>query len=145
LVFLFLLTKTSFIRFINQSLFLLHHLVHSSDPIVRLHDKLQHFSYFDNLVHMFIVSFGQFSYADPPDWIDIEGKKELECLVGTLLIDCTSYISNLCCLDIARGLLDLAVDGPEGVSIWAAYQIEIDSETDDEEREARLMDDDMQS
>jgi len=55
------------------------------------------------------------------------------------------HLGNLCCLDIARGLLDLAVDGPEGVSIWAAYQIELDSETDDEEREARLMDDDMQS
>jgi len=96
LISLFDLTKASFIRFINQSLFLLHHLVHSSEPIVRLHDKLQHCPYFDNLVHMFIVSFGQFSYADPPDWIDIEGKKELECLVGTLLIDCTCYISSTC-------------------------------------------------
>jgi len=84
LVSLSALTKSSFIRFINQTLFLLHHLVHSSEPIVRLHDKLQHFSYLDNFVHMFIVSFGQFSYADPPDWIDIEEKVELECLVGTL-------------------------------------------------------------
>jgi len=33
---------------------------------------------------MFILSFGQLSYADPPDWIDVEGKVELECLVGTL-------------------------------------------------------------
>lgn len=77
-------TRPRFIRFINQTLFLLHHLVHSSKPIVRLHDKLQHCPYFDNLVHMFILSFGQLSYADPPDWIDVEGKVELECLVGTL-------------------------------------------------------------
>lgn len=127
------LTKSQsrlFIRFINQTLFLLHHLVHSSKPIVRLHDKLQHCPYFDNLVHMFILSFGQLSYADPPDWIDVEGKVELECLV-----------------DIARSLLDLTVDGPEGDSILAAYQMEPDNETetDDEEKEARLMDSDIQS
>jgi hypothetical protein len=49
--------------------------------------------------------------------------------------------------DTARDLLELAVDGPEGDSVWAAYQMELEneSETDDEEREARLMDDDMRS
>ncbi|KXN85360.1 hypothetical protein AN958_11460 [Leucoagaricus sp. SymC.cos] len=120
------------IRLINQSLFLLHHLVHSFEPMIRLHDKLQRAPHrnLSNLVHMFVVSFGQLSYADPPGWLDSEGKSELECLVDT-----------------ARGLLDLVVDGPEGDSVWAAYQMEPDgnqSETDDEEREARLMDSDMQ-
>ncbi|KAF5354663.1 hypothetical protein D9756_005378 [Leucocoprinus leucothites] len=120
------------IRFISQNLFLLHYLIYSSEPTIRLHDKLQHYSHqnLNNLVHMFVVSFGQLSYADPPDWIDGEGKAELECLVDT-----------------ARDLLDLAVDGPEGDSVWEAYQMEPDSEseTDDEEREARLMDSNMQS
>ncbi|KAJ3570275.1 hypothetical protein NP233_g4514 [Leucocoprinus birnbaumii] len=122
----------SIIRFINQTLFLLHHLVHSSEPIIRLHDKLQHCLHQNlaNLVHMFVVGFGQLSYADPPDWIDAEGKAQLEFLA-----------------EFARDLLDLAVDGPESDSVWAAYQMEPDndSETDDEEREARLMETDMQS
>lgn len=53
----------------------------------------------------------------------------------------------MCLPDIARSLLDLTVDGPEGDSILAAYQMEPDNETetDDEEKEARLMDSDIQS
>jgi hypothetical protein len=43
---------------------------------------------------------------------------------------------------MARDLLDLVVEGPEGDSVYAAYQIETDegSITDDEEMEARLLD-----
>jgi hypothetical protein len=69
----------------NQGLFLLHNLVHAPEPSIRLHDKLQHSPHrsFNNLVHMFVVSFGQISYSDPPDWIDGESKIELEGLVGT--------------------------------------------------------------
>lgn len=33
-------------------------------------------------MHMFVVSFGQLSYSDPPEWIDAEGKAELESLAG---------------------------------------------------------------
>lgn len=43
---------------------------------------------------------------------------------------------------MARNLLDLVVEGPEGDSIYAAYQSDPEegSITDDEEREARLLD-----
>jgi hypothetical protein len=43
---------------------------------------------------------------------------------------------------MARNLLDLVVEGPEGDSVYAAYQSELDegSITDDEEMEARLLD-----
>lgn len=49
-------------------------------------------------------------------------------------------------IEPARELLDLVVDGPEGDSVWAAYQMEPEneSETDEEEREARRMEDGMQ-
>ncbi|EKM81043.1 hypothetical protein AGABI1DRAFT_127085 [Agaricus bisporus var. burnettii JB137-S8] len=114
------------IRSMNQGLFLLHNLVHASEPSIRLHDKLQHSSHrnLNNLVHMFTVSFGQMSYSDPPDWIDGESKAELEGLV-----------------EPARELLDLVMDGPESDSVWIAYQMEPenDSDEDEEEIEARLM------
>jgi hypothetical protein len=43
---------------------------------------------------------------------------------------------------MARDLLDLVVEGPEGDSVYAAYQSDVDegSVTDDEEMEARLLD-----
>jgi hypothetical protein len=52
--------------------------------MIRLLDKLQHSSHrsLNNLVNMFVVSFGQLSYADPPGWLDAEEKTELESLVG---------------------------------------------------------------
>lgn len=42
---------------------------------------------------------------------------------------------------MARELLDLVVDGPEGDSVWAAYQAEADQDslTDEDEMEARLI------
>lgn len=42
---------------------------------------------------------------------------------------------------MARELLDLVVDGPEGDSVWAAYQTEPDQDslTDEDEMEARLI------
>ncbi|KAF9451946.1 hypothetical protein P691DRAFT_722962 [Macrolepiota fuliginosa MF-IS2] len=117
---------------INQGLFLLHHLVYSPKPAVHLHEKLQHSVHrnLSNLVHMFVVGFGQLSYSEPPEWIDAKEKAELESLV-----------------EPARELLDLVVDGPEGDSIWAAYQMEPEneSETDEEEREARRIENDIQS
>lgn len=132
------------IRSIDQGLLLLHNLVHLSEPSIRLHEKLQrppHRS-LNNLVHMFVVSFGQLSYSDPPDWIDREGKMELENFVGKSSIHEILNVRADPFTEPARELLDLVVDGPEGDSIWAAYQMEPEneSETDEEEREARLMD-----
>jgi len=42
---------------------------------------------------------------------------------------------------MARDLLELVVEGPEGDSIWTVYQggSELESEVDDEEKEARLL------
>jgi hypothetical protein len=42
---------------------------------------------------------------------------------------------------MARDILELVVDGPEGDSVWAAFQTEPDEEStiDEEEMEARLM------
>jgi len=41
---------------------------------------------------------------------------------------------------MARDLLDLVVDGPEGDSIWAAYQVDTENNSDtDEEMEEEDM------
>jgi hypothetical protein len=42
---------------------------------------------------------------------------------------------------MARDLLDLVVEGPEGDNVWAAYQGEPDpgNDTDEEEMEAKLL------
>lgn len=42
---------------------------------------------------------------------------------------------------MAQDLLDLVVDGPEGDSIWAAYQVDTgsNSDTDEEDMEAKLL------
>jgi len=117
---------TSLIHTLNQSLFLLHHLVFGVEPVFNLRHKLHYAPHrpFNGITHMFIVSFGRLSYADSPDWIDASEKLELE-LVS----------------EMARDLLDLVVDGPEGDSVWAAYQADPDnaSDTDEEEMEAKLL------
>jgi len=43
--------------------------------------------------------------------------------------------------EIAREILEVVVDGPEGDNVWAAFQIEPEEEgaLDDEEIEARRM------
>lgn len=53
-------------------------------------------------------------------------------------------ISTSFSLEPARDLMDLIVEGPEGDSVWVAYQDgESDSVTeDDDEMEAQLLDDD---
>lgn len=42
---------------------------------------------------------------------------------------------------MARDLLDLVVEGPEGDSVYSAYQDDVEDEsvTDDEEMEARIL------
>lgn len=120
----------SIIRTTNQTLFLIHHLVFSTDPALNLRYQLQCATnrVFSNIIHMFIVTLGRLSYADPPEWADSQGRYELETLS-----------------EMSRDILELVVDGPEGDSIWAAFQVEPEpgSAVDDEELEARrIMDGD---
>jgi len=114
----------SSIRTVNQTVFLLHHLVFTPVPVFNLRHKLHYAPHrqFNGITHMFIVTFGRLSYADPPDWVDSDGKLELETIA-----------------EMARDLLSLVVEGPECDSVWAVYQTEVDekSDTDDEEMEAR--------
>lgn len=92
---------------------------------------------------MFIVSFGRLSYADPPDWIDASEKLELEIMSGAWLLFTSPLSPYRLTLgkEMARDLLDLVVDGPEGDSVWAAYQVDpdYDSDTDEEDMEANLL------
>lgn len=77
----------SIIRTTNETLFLIHHLVFSTDPALNLRYQLQRATnrVFNNIIHVFIVTLGRLSYADPPEWVDSQGRYELETLSGTLL------------------------------------------------------------
>ncbi|KAL5507293.1 hypothetical protein ACEPAH_6749 [Sanghuangporus vaninii] len=80
---------------------------------------------FNGLPHMFVVTIGRLSYADPPDWLDGELQTEIEKLT-----------------EPARDLMDLVVEGPESDSVWVAYQ-DSEGETvieNDDEIEARFID-----
>jgi hypothetical protein len=68
----------------NQTLFLLHHLVFSGEPVFNLRHKLLHAPHrqFNGINHMSIVTLGRLSYADPPDWLDSQPKLELEHMGG---------------------------------------------------------------
>lgn len=117
---------TSLIRAINQSTLLLHHLIFRTDPSLNLRHKLQHAPHrpFNSISHIFIVTFGRLSYCEAPSWVEGEMRQELE------------YIA-----EISRDILELVVDGPEGDSVWAAFQTEPDEEStmDEEEMEAQLV------
>ncbi|KDR75799.1 hypothetical protein GALMADRAFT_248513 [Galerina marginata CBS 339.88] len=123
-------TAASFIQALNQSTFLLYHLIFGTDPCLNLRYKLQHAPLrpFNSISHIFVVTFGRLSYCDPPSWVDSEKRQELEYLA-----------------DIAREILDVVVDGPEGDSVYAAFQTDPEEENtvDEEEMEARLMGVDM--
>ncbi|KAL5528440.1 hypothetical protein ACEPAF_7576 [Sanghuangporus sanghuang] len=80
---------------------------------------------FNGLPHMFVVTIGRLSYADPPDWLDGELQTEIEKLT-----------------EPARDLMDLIVEGPESDSVWVAYQ-DSEGETvveNDDEIGARFID-----
>ncbi|KAF5380404.1 hypothetical protein D9615_004498 [Tricholomella constricta] len=116
------------IRTLNQTLFLLHHLVFTTVPVLNLRQKL-HSPYhrlFHGLLHMFIVTFGRLSYGEAPEWIDRQGRIDL--------------VSST---DMARDILDHVVDGPEADRTWQAYQLEGErsSDTDEEEMEEKLLGD----
>jgi len=117
------------VRTLNQTLFLLHHLVFGLEPNFNLRHRLHYAPSrtFNGITHMFIVTFGRLSCADPPEWIDSARKVELETMS-----------------EMAQDLLDLVVDGPEADSIWTAYQVDPgdpgdDSDTDEEDMEAKLL------
>jgi len=117
------------IRTLNQTLFLLHHLVFGIEPNFNLRHRLHYAPSraFNGITHMFIVSFGRLGCADPPEWIESAHKLELESMS-----------------EMAQDLLDLVVDGPEGDSIWTAYQVDSgdtgdNSDTDEEDMEAKLL------
>ncbi|KAJ7045616.1 hypothetical protein C8F04DRAFT_1249010 [Mycena alexandri] len=117
------------IRTLNQTLFLLHHLVFGIEPNFNLRHRLHYAPSrtFNGITHMFIVTFGRLGCADPPEWIESTHKLELESVS-----------------EMAQDLLDLVVDGPEGDSIWTAYQVDPgdtgdNSDTDEEDMEARLL------
>ncbi|TFK44797.1 hypothetical protein BDQ12DRAFT_673593 [Crucibulum laeve] len=118
----------SLIRVVNQTLFLLHHLVLGQDPAVNLRHKIQHAPHrpFNGLNHMFIVTFGKLSCYDvsPPEWIDPRFQGELDNIA-----------------DMAHELLELVVDGPEVEDLWSAYSNDQKQESiaDEEELEARLL------
>ncbi|KAG8911913.1 hypothetical protein FRC01_005408 [Tulasnella sp. 417] len=79
---------------------------------------------FNGLHHLFILTFGRLSYADPPDWLS----PELKDVVTKMA-------------EFARDLLESVVEGPELDNIWEAYQQsdETDDGVTDEEEMARQM------
>jgi hypothetical protein len=72
------------VRTLNQTLFLLHHLVFSLEPNFNLRHRLHcaPSRTFNGITHMSIVTFGRLSCADPPEWIDPAQKVELEAMSG---------------------------------------------------------------
>jgi hypothetical protein len=73
------------IRTLNQTLFLLHHMIFSTTPFFNLKQKLSSVNgirHFNGLTHTFIVTFGRLCYADPPGWVNQQGRIELVLLTG---------------------------------------------------------------
>jgi hypothetical protein len=74
------------VRTLNQTLFLLHHLVFDAKPAFNLQHSLQVAAphrRFNGITHMFIVTLGRLSYADPPEWVESAARAELEQLIGS--------------------------------------------------------------
>ncbi|EJD02972.1 uncharacterized protein FOMMEDRAFT_168072 [Fomitiporia mediterranea MF3/22] len=117
----------------KQALHLLHRLVipgaSSEDQCAPDFDFRQKLYYvphpmFNGLPHMFVVTIGRLSYADPPDWLNADLQTEIEKLT-----------------EPARDLMELIIEGPESDSVWVAYQdAEDESVTEnDDEAEAQLL------
>ncbi|KAL0956497.1 hypothetical protein HGRIS_002641 [Hohenbuehelia grisea] len=110
---------------IGQALSLLYSLVFNSNNPANLLARLQYATprYFNGVSHVFIVTMGRLSYAEAPDWLGSESVLGLERVI-----------------DMARELIELVADGPEGDAIWAVYQGAEQGE-DEEEMEAELLGD----
>ncbi|THV02347.1 hypothetical protein K435DRAFT_963088 [Dendrothele bispora CBS 962.96] len=96
------------IRATLQTISLIHHLIFNtdSDPLNfrKLLQETQS-SRFAGIIHMFIVTFGRLSYAQDLEWMDDERRREMTGVY-----------------ELASELFDLVVDGPEGDSVYAAFQ-----------------------
>ncbi|KAJ2928313.1 hypothetical protein H1R20_g8785, partial [Candolleomyces eurysporus] len=115
------------IQYIGRAVYFMHYLMFSAENALNLRHKLQQAPPrpFNNILQVFIVAFGRLSYAEAPDWLDDDARNKLEQLV-----------------DMARDILELVVDGPEGDEIWQAYQDDLEDEKllDEEEMEAQMVD-----
>ncbi|THH33203.1 hypothetical protein EUX98_g1012 [Antrodiella citrinella] len=124
---------TTLVRLIVRTMTLLYYMICSRSPKYNLARRLQiakhHVAHrtFNTLDHAFMVTFGRFSFADAPEWIDDAGKAHLEGLSG-----------------MARQVLELVVDGPELELIWGSFQPDPEGSKkapiDLEEDEEMLMD-----
>ncbi|KAG2059002.1 hypothetical protein BDR06DRAFT_759554 [Suillus hirtellus] len=112
------------IRRMNQTTFLLHHLMFKAETPLRLRERLERAPrHYNGLVHLFVVTMGRLSFADVPEWVQEEDKQDLERVAG-----------------LAKDLLELLMDAPQMDAIWATYQEGPDEEMeDDEEVEARRL------
>ncbi|KAG8993624.1 hypothetical protein FRB94_010519 [Tulasnella sp. JGI-2019a] len=107
------------IRNIYLTAHLLWTIVNPSVPVVNLRTKLQHAAavdplQFNGLLNVFIVSLGRLSFADPPEYVSPQARDAL-----------------LQAAELSRDLLDAVVEGPDGDSIWEAYQPQGDSDDDE--------------
>lgn len=112
------------IQRMNQTTFLLHHLMFKAEVPLRLRECLECAPrHYNGLVHLFVVTMGRLSFADVPEWVQEEDKQDLERVAG-----------------LAKDLLELLMDAPQMDAIWATYQEGPDEEMeDDEEVEARRL------
>ncbi|KAH8074199.1 hypothetical protein BXZ70DRAFT_963846 [Cristinia sonorae] len=118
----------------TRTISLLYILVCSQSPKVNLNEKLQtNHRIFNGIQHVFHVTFGRFTFADAPEWLDEGGRIQLEQLTK-----------------MARELLEIVVEGPELDMIWASFQLDLDGskkvpvildydEEDEEDEEALVV------
>ncbi|KAI8994049.1 hypothetical protein BD414DRAFT_576645 [Trametes punicea] len=98
------------VQMTTRTVVLLHYLMTNADSSkVNFRQKLMFppKRFGNALWHMFTVSLGRISYAFPPDWAGMENAMKLD---------------QIC--DLAKDVLELAVDGPELESIWAAFHVD---------------------
>jgi hypothetical protein len=70
----------------NQTTFLLHHLIIKAKNDVRLRERLELAPReYNGVVHLFVVAMGRLSFADVPEWVKGKDKQELEKVAGMLL------------------------------------------------------------
>ncbi|KAL0564211.1 hypothetical protein V5O48_017841 [Marasmius crinis-equi] len=102
------------IRTLNKTLSLLHHVVFNADPVVNLPDKFLRapIRAFNGLNHSFIVTFARLSSGAAPDWISKESKRDMNGMIGNLII----------ITEMASELLELVVGGPEADGLLVMYQ-----------------------
>jgi len=70
----------------NQTTFLLHHLIFRAETDIRLRERLEHAPRdYNGAVHLFIVAMSRLSFADVPEWVQGRDKQDLEKVAGMLL------------------------------------------------------------